>query len=99
MLRLWHLNSLPPLAWYDEIWFAIKARELLQTGHLVAHYGLIDTAGNAGLVYLTAIARLFGIDGMGGARVAAAVGGILTVPLAYACFRELFRENFALRRR
>jgi hypothetical protein len=90
-LRFYRLSSLAPEAWFDEIWFALRARELLQHPALIVFYKTPWGGGNALLVYLTAAARLLGFTGPSGSRVVSAALGVLAVPLAYACFGEMLR--------
>lgn len=92
-LRFFHLSSLAPEAWFDEIWFALRARELLAAPQFVVFYRTPWGGGNALMVYLTAAAQLLGFTGLSSARVASAALGVLSVPLAYACFDELFRGS------
>ncbi len=89
LLRLPALETLAPAAWFDEVWFALRARELLQTGQVQVFYPTAFGGANAGLAMLTALAQALGLDGITAARWVLAVGGVLSVPLAYACLREL----------
>jgi len=92
-LRLPGLLTLPPPAWVDEIWFAVKAREFAQGAPLVAHFGYTPTAGgNTGLIYLTLLANLLGVQSIAAARFPVAIAGIISVPLAYAAVRAAVRD-------
>jgi len=90
-VRQFRLDVLPPAAWYDEIWYALRAREILWTGHIPVFYQTSFGGANAGPVYLTALAQAFGFDGITGGRRTVALLGALAVPLSYACLRELQR--------
>jgi hypothetical protein len=92
-VRFFRLNALPPPAWFDEVWFALRARELLHGGPPHVFYKTGFGGANAGLVYLTALVQRLGIDTITSARIAPAVAGTLAVPLAYACLRELLRDD------
>src|SRR5512138_2373002 len=92
IVRFWQLSSLPPQAWYDEAWFALRARELIQLGNVQAFYDPSQGSGNAALVYLTALAQALGVHSLASARLATAAAGVLAVPLAYACLRELLHD-------
>lgn len=90
-LRLFHLSRLAPEAMFDEVWFALRARELLSAPQLVVFYRTSWGGSNALMVYLTAIAQSLGFTGISAARLPAAVLGVAAVPLAYACFGEMLR--------
>ncbi|MGF1503521.1 MAG: hypothetical protein ACFB51_00030 [Anaerolineae bacterium] len=96
VLRLHQIDTLPPAAWWDEIWFGLRARELLQTGDLVAHYTTNFGGASSGPAYMTAAAHLLGFDTVWGGRLIPALAGVLSVPLGYACFRELLRHDTRL---
>lgn len=89
VMRLARLESLPPPAWFDEVWFALRARELIETGQRYVFYETYFGGANAGLVYLTGMVQAAGIDTITSARWAIALAGVISVPLAYACFRNL----------
>lgn len=99
VVRFWQLNSLPPQAWYDEAWFALRARELIEYGNVQAFYDPSQGSGNAALVYLAALAQWLGVRSLVSARLATAAAGVMAVPLAYACLRELLRDTMPQRRR
>jgi hypothetical protein len=88
-LRFFHLASLAPEAWFDEVWFALRARELLQHPDFIVFYKTPWGGGNALLVYLTALVQWLGFTGISSSRFASAALGVLAVPLAYACFKEM----------
>ena len=90
-LRFFHLTTLAPEAWFDEVWFALRARELLQHPDFIVFYKTPWGSGSALLVYLTALVQWLGLNGISSSRFAAAALGVLAVPLAYACFREMLR--------
>ena len=94
LLRFHHLTSLVPGAWFDEVWFALRARELLADPQFVPFYRTPWGGGNALLVYLTAIVQWLGLTGLTSSRFASAALGVMAVPLAYACFNELLRDEF-----
>lgn len=92
-LRFYRLFSLAPEAWFDEIWFTLRARELIAAPEFVVFFRTGWGGVSALMVYLTAIAQLLGFTGPAASRVPAAAMGVLAVPLAYACFRELLRRD------
>src|SRR5688500_11274417 len=61
VMRFVRLDTLAPAAWFDEVWFALRARDLLQTGALHVFYPTEFGGANAGLVYLTALVQALGI--------------------------------------
>src|SRR5688572_14840576 len=89
VMRFVRLETLAPAAWFDEVWFALRAREMLQSGQLHVFYPSYFGGANAGLVYLTAIVQALGIDTITSARWVLAASGVIAVPLAYQCFRAL----------
>jgi hypothetical protein len=89
VMRLYRLHSLPPPAWFDEVWFALRARELITTGQFQPFYESNFGGANAGPVWLTALSQLIGFDMPTGGRVMAALAGVLSIPLAYVCTIEL----------
>ncbi len=93
ILRLFRLSTLPPPAWFDEVWFALRARELLATGQLRPFYETSFGGANAGLVVLTALVQQLGLDTIVSARYVAAMAGVISVPLAYACTYALLRAD------
>ena len=93
-LRVYRLHELPPPAWFDEIWYELRARELLSGAPLPVFYEETSFGGaNAGPVYVTALAQMMGFTNITGGRMPPALAGVLSVPLAYACFRELLRTD------
>ncbi len=91
--RFHHLFSLPPQAWVDEIWFALRAREFWQTGQFHLFYKTFWGGVHPLFVYLTAAAQALGFDKViVASRAVSAVSGVLSVPLAFACFDELWRD-------
>ncbi|HLB46304.1 MAG TPA: hypothetical protein VJL59_04675 [Anaerolineales bacterium] len=98
-LRFFRLSSLAPEAWFDEVWFALRARELIQHPALTVFYRTPWGGGNALMVYLTAAAQLLGFTGISSSRIASAALGVIAVPLAYACFDEVLRGAFEPRTR
>ena len=93
VMRFVRLESLAPAAWYDEVWFALRARELLQTHQLHVFYPTSFGGANAGLVYLTALVQLLGITTITSARWVLALAGVIAVPLAYRCFKSLAPDS------
>lgn len=89
--RFLNLNTLPPPAWFDEVWYALRAREFLQTGEWPVFYFTYFGGANAGPVYMAALAQWFGFTSITLARIGPALAGTLSIPLAYACVRELLR--------
>ncbi len=91
LLRLAALNSLPPAAWFDEIWFGLRARELLNGGSgWPVYYPTSFGGAAAGPAYLTALAHWLGFATVTGGRLMPALAGVISLPLAYACGRLLF---------
>jgi len=91
-LRFFRLSSLAPEAWFDEVWFALRARELIQRPDAFpVFYRTPWGGGNALMVWLTAAAQMLGFTGISSSRVVSAALGVLAVPLAYACFGEMLR--------
>jgi len=84
------LLHLPPQAWQDELWFALRAREILEMGAFPLFYKTFWGGVNPLMVWLTA-----GAEGLGfrtlpvASRWVSTTLGILSVPLAYACWREI----------
>ncbi|MEK6574209.1 MAG: hypothetical protein AABZ58_07840, partial [Chloroflexota bacterium] len=93
-VRFFQLSSLAPEAWFDEVWFALRARELIQHPAFTVFYRTPWGGGNALMVYLTAAAQLLGFTGISSSRIASAALGLIAVPLAYACFDEVLRGAF-----
>lgn len=98
-VRFFQLSSLAPEAWFDEVWFALRARELIQHPAFTVFYRTPWGGGNALMVYLTAAAQLIGFTGISSSRIASAALGLIAVPLAYACFDEVLRGAFEPRTR
>jgi|GEM_PF-910464 len=98
--RFYHLQTLPPQAWVDEIWFGLRARELLQTGQLQLFYKTTWGGGHPLFVQLTALAQLLGLNHViVASRAVSAVSSLLCIPLAFVCFDELWREAWPRERR
>lgn len=93
--RLFALDSLPPQAWVDEIWFALRARDLLLTGQVPIFYKTFWGGVNPMLVYLTAAAQWLALrEVIVASRAVSAAFGVLSVPLAFACFREFWQPSY-----
>ncbi len=97
LLRIHQFDTLPPAAWWDEIWYGLRARDILQTGQLVAHYKTNFGGANSGPVYMTALAHLFGFDTPAGGRIVPAFVGTVSVPLAYVTIKHLLQHDNQLR--
>ncbi len=95
-LRFFHLATLAPEAWFDEVWFALRARDLIANPQFIVFYRTPWGGGNALMVYLTAAAQLLGFTGISSSRIASAALGVIAVPLAYACFNEILRGSDSL---
>jgi len=92
--RWWGLNHLPPQAWVDEIWFALRAREIAQTGQFPLFYKTFWGGVNPLLAWLTAAAQLAPFtDPLIASRVISTTSAVVSVPLAYACLRQFFRSS------
>lgn len=92
-LRFHRLSSLAPEAWFDEVWFALRAREMLAAPHFAVFYRTAWGGGNSLMVYFTALAQWLGFTGISSSRLPSAALGALAAPLAYACFCEMFRRT------
>lgn len=89
--RWFGLNQLPPQAWVDEIWFALRAREIVQTGEFPIFYKTFWGGVNPLLAWLTALAQLAPFtDALIASRVVSTTFAVLSVPLTYVCLREFF---------
>jgi hypothetical protein len=98
--RFYRLQTFPPQAWVDEVWFALRARELLQTGHLQLFYKTTWGGVHPLFVQLTALAQLLGLSHViVAARAVSTVSSLLCIPLAFACFDELWRDEWPAPRR
>ncbi|MGQ0602000.1 MAG: ArnT family glycosyltransferase [Anaerolineales bacterium] len=85
--------TLPPQAWVDEIWFALRARDIVQTGEWPIFYKTFWGGVNPMLAWLTAGAQWLAFsDLIVSSRVISTTFSVLCVPLAFACFREMWRE-------
>ncbi len=92
--RWWGLDHLPPQAWVDEIWFALRAREIAQTGQFPLFYKTFWGGVNPLLAWLTAAAQLAPLtDPLIASRVISTTSAVVSVPLAYACLRQFFRSQ------
>jgi len=92
-LRYWQIASLAPEAWFDEVWFAVRARELLQDPQWIVFYRTPWGGGNALMVVLTAFSQLLGFVQTSTSRMVSAFWGVVSIPLAYRCFVELFHHS------
>ncbi len=99
LLRFYHLSSLAPEAWFDEVWYALRAREMIAAPQWVVFFETAWGGSNALSVYLTALAQLLGFTGISSSRIPAAALGVIAVPLGYACFNELLRSEWPGRQR
>lgn len=91
--RMFAIDSLPPATWFDEIWFALKAREFLQTGQLQPFYRTFWGGVHPFMVFFTALAQLAGFDSPSAARLISVPAGISSVALAYACITRLLHGS------
>ena len=91
--RLYALDVLPPQVWFDEIWFALKARQSLQTGSIPVFYKTYWGGVHPLMVILTAVVQALGFDSPISPRVISSLSGILAIPLAYLCFNELWHDT------
>lgn len=98
-LRMIRIHTLPPAAWYDEVWFALRGREILTTSRIPIFFPTDFGGAAAGPAWAAALAQALGIGIITGGRMIVALCGGLSVPLGYACFRELFRAEQSLRGR
>jgi hypothetical protein len=91
--RWFGLNHLPPQAWVDEIWFALRAREIFQTGDFPLFYKTFWGGVNPLLAWLTAIAQLAPFTAaLIASRVVSTTFAVLSVPLMYACSKEFLNS-------
>lgn len=98
--RVWHIWVLPPPGWVDEVWYNLRARDLLQTGEFQVFYRTFWGGMHPLMVNLAAVVQAAGFNSPVASRLVAALGGVLTVPLAFACFNEVLRrEEWPTRRR
>ena len=97
--RFHRITALPPQAWVDEIWIAIHARELLQTGAVQVFYKTFWGGMHPLLVHLTAFAQWASFDSLIASRLISTASGVITIPLAFACFDELLRGQLPPPRR
>ena len=99
-VRFLGLAALPPQAWVDEIWFALRARAILQTGEFPLFYKTFWGGVNPMLVYLTAAVEWLILPGSPAAsRVVSATFSLLAVPLTFACLSEFWRRDLPAPRR
>lgn len=92
--RFYRLQTFPPQAWVDEIWFALRAREILQTGQLQLFYKTTWGGVHPLFVQLTALAQLLGLQHViVASRAISTVSSLLCIPLAFVCFDELWRDE------
>ncbi|MBL8058854.1 MAG: phospholipid carrier-dependent glycosyltransferase, partial [Anaerolineales bacterium] len=99
-LRYLGLLTLPPPAWVDEIWFALRAREILQTGQFPIFYKTFWGGVNPLLAWLTAGAQWLAFrDVSVSSRVVSATFSVLAVPLFFAALDEFWRAELPAPRR
>lgn len=92
LVRWAGLLHLPPQAWQDELWFALRAREIHETGTFPLFYKTFWGGVNPLMVWLTAGAQALGFEAvLIASRWVSTTFGLLSVPLAYACWREIER--------
>ncbi len=91
--RIFAIDTLPPTTWFDEVWFALKAREFLQTGALQPFYKTFWGGVHPFMVFFTALAQLAGFDSPSAARLISAPAGISSVALTYACLTRLLHGS------
>jgi len=83
----------------DELWYNLRARDFLLTGQLEVFYQTFWGGMHPAMVILTAPVQALGWNSPVASRAISAIGGVLTVPLAYACFSELWRNMWPAARR
>src|SRR5215471_442609 len=95
VLRLWHIESMPPGLHGDEGWTGLDARRVLKEGWIGPYVG--SALGQpTGPEYWTALVfKLLG-DGVWQLRTAMALLGIFTVPLCYYATRQAFDHRTGL---
>lgn len=99
-LRYLGLLSLPPPAWVDEVWFALRARDILQTGEFPLFYKTFWGGVNPLLAWLTAGAQWLAFrDVLVSSRVVSATFSALAVPLLFATLNEHWRGEMPAGRR
>jgi hypothetical protein len=99
-LRYVGLLTLPPPAWVDEAWFALRAREILQTGEFPIFYKTFWGGVNPLLAWLTAGAQWLAFrDVIVSSRVVSATFSLLAVPLLYVALNEHWRGEMPAPRR
>lgn len=91
--RMIAIETLPPATWFDEVWFAQKAREFLQTGSLLPFYKTFWGGVHPFMVFFTALAQLAGFDSPSAARLISVPAGISSVALTYACLTRLLHGS------
>jgi len=89
-VRLYQIWLLPPPGWVDEIWYNLRARDLLQTGEFYIYYPTFWGGMHPLMVWLSAGIQAVGLHTPVASRMVTALAGTLTIPLAYACFKEFF---------
>jgi hypothetical protein len=91
-LRLWQLAESPPGLWFDESYNALEAIGVLQTGQMQVFF-----AGNNGrepfFIYLLVVLIKFLGAQPYTIRFAAALGGIITIPLLFKLAICLFKSE------
>lgn len=91
MLRVWRLGSAVPWLWYDEAGNGLDARELL-AGQFRVFFS--RSLGKEPLFNYLVTPFVAAMDGEAVAvRLAAAVMGVVMVPLLYACSLALWPDN------
>jgi 4-amino-4-deoxy-L-arabinose transferase-like glycosyltransferase len=95
VLRVYHLDTIPPGFWGDEGGDASEAQEVLQ-GHFPTPFTSEWTGNPAMNAYVNALSlRLFG-ETIFGLRMVAVITGTLSIAAAYLLGRELFGPRTAL---
>ncbi len=90
--RFYRLTELPPPAWVDEIWFALRARDFLETGQFHIYFKTFWGGVHPLLVYLTALVEALGLSkSIVASRFVTTMCGVVSVPLLYACMDEFGR--------
>lgn len=99
-MRFVGVLTLPPQAWVDEIWFALRARDIVQTGQFPIFYPTFWGGVNPMLAWLTAAAQWLALrDVIVSSRAVSATFSLLAVPLAHVCLSELWRPELPASRR
>jgi 4-amino-4-deoxy-L-arabinose transferase-like glycosyltransferase len=91
-VRVWGLGTMPPGLWFDEGLNGLNALQVLR-GEWPLYFNRHDLPQEPLHMYAIALALKCGFSGATAVRLPAALIGALTVPAAFACFREAFRAN------